>query len=203
MKPLFGIGAQQVRAAGADRRFDLGRFGRQLWRCRRRRGMAHVNPFHQRRDRRADRGPVRCCIVAGAGERRAQSAEPRLVLQRRQPCPAQERPQRRVAERGSIKFSQMRVAAAVFLQQGIADVIKRGTVLFGGQRPAHGPGNFVKTHGNSQSPDPLTCPGKPGRSPPTCASRQAFGKLQKSMDYANVTDITYSASFRDNAHLSG
>ncbi len=103
-----------MRAAAADHGFDLG-YGRRARRRRHRarRGMAEIDGVEQRRDRPADRGPVRRGVVARADQRRAQRLQPRAVAQFGQPGPAQQRPQRRVAERGLVEFAEMTVAAVV------------------------------------------------------------------------------------------
>jgi hypothetical protein len=41
------------------------------------------------------------------------------------------------------------VAAVVFQQQGIADIVQRRAVLPGRQRAAGGPGDLLKIHGSS------------------------------------------------------
>ena len=57
-------------------------------------------------DRLADRRPVRLGVVAGADQRLAQRGQPRLVAQLGQAGAAQQRPQRRIAERGLVEFGQ-------------------------------------------------------------------------------------------------
>ncbi|MHC2255320.1 hypothetical protein ACVILK_005012 [Bradyrhizobium embrapense] len=136
-----------MRAGQADYAVDLGDSGWMV-RCGRGRqgGVAHADAVHQVSDGRADRRPVRRFGVARRGQRRAQPCKPVGVLQRRKPGAAEQRAQRRIAERGPVEFSEMGIAAAIGLQHGIADVVERRTVLPGGQRPAHRPGDFVKAH---------------------------------------------------------
>ena len=43
----------------------------------------------------------------------------------------------------------MLVAAGIFLQQGVADVIERRTVLVGGERAKRRAGNILKPHAGS------------------------------------------------------
>jgi hypothetical protein len=64
-------------------------------------------------DGRADHGPVRLGLVAGAGQRRAKRLQAGFIAQVGESGPAQKRPQRRIAERCPIEFAKMRVAAAV------------------------------------------------------------------------------------------
>ena len=113
--------------------------------------VAHADIGHQFGDRRTDRGPVRRVGVAGMGQRLAQPLQPAFVLQGRQPGAAEQRPQRRVAERGLVEFAEMGVAAAVVQQQGIADVVQRRAVLPGGQRPKRRTGKILETHAVSFS----------------------------------------------------
>ena len=101
--------------AAADRLVDLAGI-RRAGRCGARRGpgMPDADAVHQGGHRRPDRGPVRGLLGAGAQDCRAQFGEPFLVLQRRQAGPPQQRPQRRVAERGPVELAEMGVAAGVF-----------------------------------------------------------------------------------------
>ena len=62
------------------------------------------------------------------------------------PGPPQQRPQRRIAQRGPVEFAEMRVAAGVVQQQGIADIVKRRAVLPGRQRAVGGTGELLKSH---------------------------------------------------------
>ncbi len=139
--------AEQMRAGLADHAVDLGGPGRARRCGRGRRGrVAHADAVHQLGDRGADRGPVRRLGVACLGQRRAQAGEAVGVLQRRQAGAAEQRAQRRIAERGPVELSEMRIAAAIGLQYWVANVVKRWAVLFDGQRPAHPPGDLVKAH---------------------------------------------------------
>jgi hypothetical protein len=52
----------------------------------------------------------------------------------------------------------MAVAAVVFQEQGIADVVERRAVLAGRQRPAGGAGDLLKIHGSSFSATPAGFP---------------------------------------------
>ena len=144
---VFRERTQEMRAAMADHALDLGQLrGAAVGRCRRRLRVADADRRHQFGHRLADRGPVRLVVVAGAGQRLAQPLQPPRILQLRQPGPAQQRPQGRVAERRPVEFSKMGVAAAVFSEHGIADVIERRAVLLGGQRAQGGAGEMVEAH---------------------------------------------------------
>ncbi len=138
---------QQMRAAGADHAFDLGETGRALGHRRRlRAGMADIDGVQQRRHRLADRGPVRRFVVARGEERLAQAFQPPLLAQLGQPGAAQQRPQRRIAERRPVELAKMRIAAARVQEHRIADVIERRAVLPGRQRAVGGAGEMLKTH---------------------------------------------------------
>ena len=144
---VFGIGPQQMPGRDADRVFDLGHAGRARRRGQRRRlRMPHADAVHQFRDRLADRRPVRLGVVAGPCQRLAQRAQPGFIPQRREAGPPQQRPQRGVAERGPIKLAEMRVAAGIVLQEGIADVIERRPVLPHRERAERGAGKILKPH---------------------------------------------------------
>ena len=157
--------APQVRIAG----LDLGHPGRPR-RCHgsRRSRVADFDVGHQRGHGRTDRGPVRRFVVAGPRQRLAELSEPRLVLELRQAGPPQQRPQRRIAERRLVEFAEMRVAAAVFQEQGIADVVQRRAVFMRGQRPARGGGEVLKTHAISFRRSPFALPVSAGRPPAGC-----------------------------------
>ncbi len=62
-------------------------------------GMLQLDGIEQVRHRLADRGPVRRGIVAGLDQRGAQPLQLRRVVQFGKPGPAQQRPQRRIAQR--------------------------------------------------------------------------------------------------------
>ena len=106
--------AQQMRAAGADHVLDLGEvqapartactgFGLG---CAERRWYRAAPP-PARRSRPSPARPRRAPRISAC----AQAVQPRLVAQFGKPGPAQQRPQRRIAERGPVEFGQMRVAA--------------------------------------------------------------------------------------------
>ena len=140
-------GFQQMRGAAADHAFDL----RGLRRARRRGlgqrpRMRELDGIHQIRDRRADRGPVRLGMVARLAQRLAQPLQRRRVAQLGKPGPPQQRPQRRIAQRGAIEFAEMRVAAGIFQQQRIAHVVQRRPVLAGRQCAVGGAGDALKCH---------------------------------------------------------
>ena len=136
-----------MRAAAADHGFDLGQIGRAPGRGRGLGlGMPQLDRIQQLRHRLADRGPVRRRVVARPDQRFAQALQPRLVAQFGKPGPAQQRPQRRIAQRGPVEFAEMRVAAALVQQQGIADIVQRRAVLAGRQRAVGGTGEILKTH---------------------------------------------------------
>ncbi len=161
-EPVLAEGFQQMRGAAADHAFDL----RQLRRARRRRlsrgpGVRQLDGIQQVRHRRADRGPVRLGMVARLAQRVAQAVQLRLVAQFGQPGPPQQRPQRRIAQRGAIELAEMRVAAGVFQQQGIADVVQRRAVLAGRQCAVGGPGDAVKCHAVSVSRRAVARPARP------------------------------------------
>ena len=67
-----------------------------------------------------------------------------VVAQFGQPGPAQQRAQRRIAERGPVELGEMRVAAAIGSGAGVADVVERRAVLPGRQRAAGGAGDMVR-----------------------------------------------------------
>ena len=74
--------AQQMRAAGADHRLDLGNTGRAAAPgCGLRFGMGEIDAIEQRRHRRADRRPVRRFVVARPDQRLAQGLKTRLLAQ--------------------------------------------------------------------------------------------------------------------------
>ncbi len=75
--------------------------------------MPEIDGIQQLRDRLADRGPVGLFIVARPDQRLAQPRQGRLVAQFEKPGPAQQRPQRRISERGLVEFCEMRVAAGM------------------------------------------------------------------------------------------
>jgi hypothetical protein len=135
-----------MRAAGPDRALDLGHIRRAAGRDGLGLRMPDIDAVHQFGHRLTDRRPVRRVVVAGAKERRAQPLQAPFVAQLRQTGAAQQRPQRRITQCGAIEFAEMRVAAAVAQQQGIADVVQRGPVLGRGQRAIGGAGDGVKSH---------------------------------------------------------
>ncbi len=139
--------AEQMRAAGADRGFDVYQ-SRQLARRadRLRLGMRQRDRVEQLRDRRADRLPIGLGVVARGEQRVAQRAKPDRVVQLGQAGAAQQRPQRRIAKRGAIEIGEM-IAAALWAQQrAVADVIERGAVLDGGQRAIGCAGHAENIH---------------------------------------------------------
>ena len=146
MKPFLANERSRCAPQFADDPLDLGAFGRARRGRRGRLGVVDLDIRHQFGDGRPDCRPVRLGIVAGVGEGFAKPGQSGLVAERGQAGAAQQRPQRRIAERRPVEFSKMRVAALVPQQYGIADVVKGGAVLAGGQRPAHGGGEIVKTH---------------------------------------------------------
>ena len=149
MKPFLRERAQQMRPAGADHRLDLGEIRRAAGHGKRLRpGMPERDGIQQRRHRRPDRGPVRRRLVARGSKRGAQAGQPAFVAQFGEAGPAQQRPQRGIAERGPVEFSEMRVAAGIAVQQGIADVVERRAVLAGRQGAIGGTGEIAKMHGN-------------------------------------------------------
>ena len=105
--------AQQMRAAVADRAFDLGRASAPRAGAAARLGLRMLSSMVSSRS--ATGWPIAAQSGASssrAGDQRlAQAVEPRRVAQFGQPGPAQQRPQRRIAERGPVEFGQMRVAA--------------------------------------------------------------------------------------------
>ena len=109
MKPFLANEPQQMRAAAADHPLDLGadraRAAVAAAGCGL--GWLHLDIGHQLGDRGADRGPVRLGLVAGLRSAPRAGAEPLLVPQRGQPGPAQQRPQRRIAQRRPIEFAEM------------------------------------------------------------------------------------------------
>jgi hypothetical protein len=102
-------------------------------------GVLQIDGIQEIRDRLADRGPVRRRIIARPGQRLAKRPQTRLVAQLGEPGPAQQRPQRRIAERGPVELGAVRVAAGGLEKQAIADVIQRRAVLAGRQRTVGGP----------------------------------------------------------------
>ena len=82
-------------------------------------------------------------VVARPDQRLAQGASRWASLQFGKSGPPQQRPQRRIAERGPVEFGEMGVAAAccAIEQQGIADVVERRAVLPGRQRAVGGTGD--------------------------------------------------------------
>ena len=156
---------QQMRPAGPDHRLDLGKGGRAAGHGKRLRpGMAELDRVQKRRHRRPDGGPVRRRLVARGSERGAQGSQPALVAEFGKPGPAQQRAQRGIAERGPIELSEMRVAAGIFAQQGIADVVQRRAVFPGRQGATGGTGEIAKMHENF-SPRPGAAPAETRRHP--------------------------------------
>ncbi len=181
---------QQMRAAGADHGLDFG----DVRRARHRRGglrlwMRHVDRVQEIRHRLADLGPVRLGVVARPGQRLAQGVQPRRVVQFGKTGPAQQRPQRRIAERGPVELAEMGVAAGIAQQQGIADVIQRRS-LFPGRQRAPGAGEGVKSHEILS----VRCVARtPGR--PIATQRSAFKLLKKLYECprnTNVMEVTAS-----------
>ena len=146
---VVGERAQQMRAAGPDHRLDLGE----------RRARAQARSAGAAWD--ADSSMVSSSAATGApiaaqsGEassralvkRRAQEPSRGLVAQFRKPGPAQQRPQRRIAERGPVEFRQMRVAA-IGLPAAAGDRRRRTATGRPSRRQCAvgGPGNLLKTH---------------------------------------------------------
>ena len=145
---VLGERAQQMRAAAADHaaRSRRGRAPGPAPRPAAGWGGAH----RYRPSARRSGAPT--AAQSGSASSRARvsasrsACQPAFVAQRRQPGPAQQRPQRRIAERGPVELAEMGVAAAVVQQHGIADVVQRRAVLPGGQRAEGGAGD------NSGSP---------------------------------------------------
>ena len=108
--------------------------------------MRQFDRIQQRRHRLADRGPVRRLVVAGPVQGVAQLAQGGLVTQFGHPGAAQQRAQRRIAERGPVKLAEMGVAAVVFEQQGVAHLIQRRAILPGRQGAESRPGDVLKIH---------------------------------------------------------
>ncbi len=134
-------------AAAADHPVDLASIGRPAGGRHLLRGrVMHADIGHQLGDRGADRGPVRLVIVARPYQGLLQGAQSFFVPQLGQPGPPQQRPQGRIAQRRPIELAEMGVAAAVFQQHGIADVVQRGAVFPRGQRPECGAGDGVEAH---------------------------------------------------------
>ena len=150
-------------------------------------GMLQLDGIQQLRHRRADRGPVRLGIVARPDQRLAQRLQPLFVAQFDKPGPAQQRPQRRIAQRGLVEFGQMRVAAGVVPEQGIADIVKRRAVLPGRQRAVGGPGDVLKLHRISFR---AIGPPVPARPRPATAVASAVSNPCKSLkNYTNAREI--------------
>ena len=167
-------------AAAADHPVDLASVRRAaICRHRLRGGVVHPDIGHQLGDRGADRGPVRLGLVARPPQRLLQGAEPLLVPQRGQPGPPQQRPQRRIAQCRPIELAEMGVAAAVFQQHGIADVVQRGAVFPRGQRPKCGAGDGVEAHAvsfrrNGEGRAALSMTNSARRPPPAGSGPQAI-----------------------------
>jgi hypothetical protein len=143
--------------------------------------MPDLDRVEQRRDRRADRGPVRNLVVARPDQRLAQPLQAGRVTEFAEPGPPQQRAQSGIAERGLVELGEMGIAAGAVEQQGIADVIERRAVLPGRQRAVCGSGDLAKRHhiffrnfrpcdGVARSPPwprrPAFCGGRP--SPKSC-----------------------------------
>jgi hypothetical protein len=163
---------QQMRRGGAHDAFDLAKVGRARRRRRRRRlWVLQMDGIQQLRDRLADRGPVRLRVVARPDQRLAQRLQARLVAQFGKPGPAQQGPQRRIAERGLVELGEVRVAAGMVQQQGVADVVERWAVLAGRQGTVGGSGDAMKIHYSFFLLNPLSHvpPGPPNPLPMAAA----------------------------------
>jgi len=160
---VLAVALQQVVCAVADDIVDLRqRRRRAVEGDRRRLRMVECDGVDEVGDGLADRLPVRLAIVAGADERLAQPGQLRVIAQFGQPGTAQQRPQRRIAERGSVELGKMGIAGGRPRQHGIADVVQRGAVFPGGQRAAGVRCEVMKAHEI------------PGRAGPRPGSRSVF-----------------------------
>ena len=180
---VIAIRPQQMRAAVADRGFDLG----EAWHAPRRgcgRGsrVLQLDGIQEVRHRLADRSPVRRHIVARLDQRVAERAQTSLIAQFGKPGPSQQRPQCRISQRRPVEFAEMGVAAAIFQQQRIAHIIERGAVLAGRQR-AVGAGEMLKNHGESSRARRCrfreAMPGRNARCRPPRQYLQALEKLHE------------------------
>ena len=168
MKPLLPNARNKCAAATRITRSISARPGaRPRRRHRPGRRVRQFNSVQQRRHRLADRGPVRRLVVAGPDQGGTQRAQGGLVAQFGQPGTAQQRAQRRVAERGPVELAKMGVAAAVFEQQGVAHFIQRRAVLPGGQGAKGRPGDVSKIHPKSFR---QVFPASPSGWSPKCAA---------------------------------
>ena len=165
-----------MRAAAADHRLQLGERGRLRWRSRGRRlRVLEIDGVEQGCDRLADRAPVRCVVLSRPQQRALQRLHPGGIAQFRQSGPAQQRAQRRIAQRGPVELAEMTVAAVIFQQQGIADIVERRPILSGCQRAAGCPGDLSKMHGILSArplrvarPIPKSSPAAPAGFPAAC-----------------------------------
>src|SRR5581483_3953400 len=96
--------------------------------------MRELDGVEQLGDGLADRLPVRLGLVARLTDRVLQGAHSRGIGQFGQAGAAQQRAQRRIAERRAVELAEMGVAAMAVEQQRIADVVQRRPVFPGGQR---------------------------------------------------------------------
>jgi hypothetical protein len=93
--------------------------------------------------------------------------------------PSRWAPQRRIAQCRPIELAEMGVAAAVFQQHGIADVVQRGAVFPRGQRPKCGAGDGVEAHAvsfrrNGEGRAALSTTNSSKRPPPAGSGLQAL-----------------------------
>jgi hypothetical protein len=121
---VLAEGSEQVRAACPDDAVDIGKAG-----CGSRRrhglrpGVLQIHGIQQRRDRLADRCPVRGRVVPRMAQGVLQLLEASFVTQFRQARSPQQGTQSRVCERRPIEFGQMTVAALMVQQDGVAQII--------------------------------------------------------------------------------
>ena len=107
MKPFLANERSRCAPQLADDPLDLGAFRRaRRGRRRGRLGVVDLDIRHQFGDGRADRRPVRLGIVAGVGQGFAKPGQSGLVAERGQAGPAQQWPQRRIAERRPVEFAR-------------------------------------------------------------------------------------------------
>ena len=191
-----------MRAAVADHAFDLGqRRAPAAGGAARLRAADAAARWYRAAPRPAGRSrpspaPRRRAPRINASRRRLQ---PRRVVQFGQPGPAQQRPQRRIAERGPVEFGEMRVAAALAEQQRIADVVERRAVLSGRQRAAGGAGEILKSHRMffpaARSPSHASRSARrPDLSPAAAERLKSLKSYPNSAGNTNVTEVTATAT---------
>ncbi len=170
MKPHLLVRAEQMRGRGADRALDGSRAAAaRRWPAPARASDATARWCRAAR-RRACRPPPSPARPR-RGRWRSRSASAlirRRIGQFGQAGAAQQRAQRRIAERRAIELAEMGVAAMAVEQQRIADVVQRRPVLSGGQRAPGDPGSLINASVQRVLVRPLTSVPKtaPARKPP-------------------------------------